>query len=270
MRTRTATITIGEVTKASGGKPMNCRRSRSFPICLLVLILMASASGCAKSVQTYPSMRDDDAARIILDRLTMIRTLSARCEVTLTKVQGESVRLDGALAAAAPDRLRLRAWKFDQAVFDLTLTPDGMWLFMGDDASETSGRKPMVISTSQISQAWMMVCGGFFEKNPSSVKMKASNSPITFYLRDQEYTIHCQVDRHTLTPTVYSVSDSGGMSLYSVELAGYRMINDIAWPMRIDFYSGDGVLSLRLDDVELNGENAEGAFVPPARAVKQP
>jgi outer membrane lipoprotein-sorting protein len=270
MRSRTATIAIGEVAKTFGGQLMNRHRSRIFPNFLLALILMASACGCATPVQTYPAMRDDDAARIISERLATIRTLSARCEVTLTNSKGDSVRLDGALAATSPNRLRLRAWKFDQAVFDLTLTLDGLWLFMGDDTSGAIRDKPNAISASQISQAWLMVCGGFFERNPSSIPMKARVRPILFYLKDESRTVRCQVDRRTLTPTKYSLSDSGGSNLYSVDLSDYRMINGIAWPMRIEFHSEDGVLSLRLDGVELNGEIAEGAFVPPSRAVKQP
>lgn len=250
---------------------MNCRRPRFIPNCLPALMVMASACGCASSVPIYPSVRDDDAARIISERLATIRTLSARCEVTLTNSHGDSVRLDGALAAASPDRLRLRAWKFNQAVFDLTLTPDGLWLFMGDDASGATGHKPIVLSGAQISRAWLILTGGFFAGNPSSVPVvDGRDGVLAFSSTTDGIPTRCLVERRTLTPIVYSLSDSGGMSLYSVDLSDYRMINGIAWPMRIDFRGGDGVLSLRLDGVELNNEIAEGAFVPPTRAVKQP
>jgi hypothetical protein len=271
VRSQPAAITIGEVAKASGGDPMNCRQSRNFPKWLLVLILLASAGGCAGSVPTYPRMRDEDAARIISDRLASVRTISARCEVTLTNSQGDSVHLDGALAAASPDRLRLRAWKFDRAVFDLTLTPEGLWLFMGDDASGTAGQQPIVISAAQISQAWTMLNGGFFAGKPSSTPV-AEDRPavIAFRSNTDGTTVHCRVDRRTLTPTLYSISDSSGVDFYSVNLSAYQMINGIAWPMRIDFHGGEGELSLRLDDLEFNSEIAEGAFVPPVRAVKQP
>jgi outer membrane lipoprotein-sorting protein len=249
---------------------MMCRPLCSLPKCLPAFVLVAVALGCASPVPTYPAMSDDDAARIISNRLAMIHTISAQCEITLNNQQGATVRLDGALAAASPDRLRLRAWKFDQAVFDLTLTPEGLWLIMGDDATGTTSHEPIAISAPQISRAWLMICGGYFDRNPTSISMKASNSPIAFYLNDEGCIIRCHVDRSTLTPTSYSLSDSEGKNLLTVNLSNYRMIDDIAWPMCIDFRSGDGDLSLRMDDVELNDGMAEGAFVPPSRAVKQP
>ena len=95
---------------------MSASRGRFIPNYLSVLVLMLSAWGCASPLPTYPRMRDDDAARIIGDRLATIHMFSARCEITMTNSQGDSVRLDGALVAASPDRLRMRAWKFGRAV----------------------------------------------------------------------------------------------------------------------------------------------------------
>ena len=49
--------------------------------------------------------------------------------LTLTRPDGQSVRLDAALVMSLPDHsVRLRAWKFNQAVFDLTLNPQGLWI----------------------------------------------------------------------------------------------------------------------------------------------
>ena len=50
----------------------------------------------------------------------------------LSKPGEAPVRLDAALAAQRPDHLRLRAWKFNRVVLDITRTPAGVWVLGSD------------------------------------------------------------------------------------------------------------------------------------------
>src|SRR5689334_17393237 len=101
---------------------------RAWPILLLI------AGGCAKeSVPVYPVMDPAQSLTLMAERAQRIHTLSAEGSITLTKASGSSVQLDGALAMRPPGEARLRAWKMNQAVFDLTLNHEGAFIILPDD-----------------------------------------------------------------------------------------------------------------------------------------
>lgn len=231
--------------------------------------------GCARPLKRYPLMSDEEATQTIAARLASVHTLSAACEITLFDAQQNAVRLDGALAASLPERLRLRAWKFNQAVFDLTLKPEGLWIFWAEkDADrERDGDQfdPRQFSASQIGDAWKIFTGGFFADHPSPV-IDAPEIRFRSYITtlSDGTRITCVVDRSTLTPTQYEFVTSDGALQYALRVSRYQTMNDIVWPTILEFQSPTGRLSLRLKDIEINGELPESAFAPPPRAVRQP
>ncbi|MFA6047029.1 MAG: hypothetical protein WC718_18760, partial [Phycisphaerales bacterium] len=99
------------------------------------LLMMGMLGGCASSLPVYPPMSDADALAKIADRQAMVKSLSAECDLDLTDAQGQRISLDGVLVAEPPGRLRLRAWKFGQAVFDLTLVDGKGWVMTPDDGA---------------------------------------------------------------------------------------------------------------------------------------
>ena len=112
---------------------------------------MFGLAGCAarrpveSNLPTYGRLDPAAALRMLAERSASVRSVSAQAGLTLTRADGQSVNLDGAVVMAPPGRVRLRAWKFNQAIFDLTLTPDGLWVLTPDDParranSTTNGR----------------------------------------------------------------------------------------------------------------------------------
>jgi hypothetical protein len=241
----------------------------------LFLALTALASGCASrrkvesTLPTYDHVDEATALRILDERARAVRTVSARSDLTLTRADGQTVRLDGAVVMAPPDRLRLRAWKFNQAVFDLTLTPDGLWVVTPDDPSRRQKVLPASLSAAQLGREWALLSGSFFGDPGLKVRIANDGVVVTKPLDDGRAVV-CEVDRRTLTPRRYRLLDPAGRTRFTLGLSGYGMFDGIPWPTRLNALSEDGRIAVGLKDVELNGELAPNAFRPPRRAEKQP
>src|SRR5438105_2819264 len=104
------------------------------PSSILVFFTFLIA-GCAtpERIPKYPPMPPDQALKLLADRAHVIHAVTAQGTITLTRAKGDTVRLDAAVVLDPPTRARLRAWKFGHAVFDMTLTPEGLWLVAPDD-----------------------------------------------------------------------------------------------------------------------------------------
>ena len=79
---------------------------------------------------------------VLEQRSQAIHTVSAQGLVTLTRDNGDTVRMEAVMVLQRPDFARLRAWVFGQAVFDMTLTPDGLWVVAPKDEGNTGGERP--------------------------------------------------------------------------------------------------------------------------------
>jgi hypothetical protein len=195
--------------------------------------------------------------------------MSAQCTLTLTRSNGESIRLDGAIVMRPPDSVRLRAWKLSQAVFDLTLTPEGLWIEAPRDRAGREKVLPGSLSAAQMARAWMVMSGEFFCDPGARVEDRGGPSVCVERLM-QGQRIVCAVERATLTPRRYSVIDRDGVERFALNLEGYEMIGGIPWPVRWSARSEKGKIGIELKEVELNGELAPNAFVPPRRAERIP
>src|SRR4029450_11222658 len=76
-----------------------------------------------------------EALDILARRADDVRTMTAQGLITLVRPDGESVRFDLVMVRDADKGVRMRAWKLGRAVFDLTMTRDGVWLLTLDDPS---------------------------------------------------------------------------------------------------------------------------------------
>jgi outer membrane lipoprotein-sorting protein len=228
-------------------------------------------AGCAtpkpSALPTYRGLDDAAALRVLAERAASVKTLSAQCALTLTRPDGQSVQLDAAIAMAPPDRLRLRAWKFGQAVFDLTLTPEGLWVMAPEDPDRREKVLPATLSAAQFGREWAMLNGGFFLQNDLTTAGDTKWLNVRRSVEDGR-TILCRVDRETLTPRQYEMRDPQGTLRLRLALGNYRLVNETPWPMRLNARSGDGRIDIRLKDVELNQELPPNAFKPPRRAEK--
>ena len=242
---------------------------------ILLIILTALAAGCASSassgVAKLPTVQwktTDDALRILRERAGAIRTATATGTITFTRPNGESVRLDLAMVSAPPDRLRLRAWKLGRAVFDLTLTPDGLWLFTPEDPSMRNKVRGAGLDAGRIARQWSMLSGALFERDDLVVSGHARELEVA--APRAQPPLVCYVDRRTLVPTRYQLRDPDRTVRFFLDLSDYREIVGISYPHRLDAKSDSGQIAIHFEDVELNQDLAPAAFVPPKRAEKLP
>jgi outer membrane lipoprotein-sorting protein len=234
-----------------------------------MLLLFTLAGGCAPREHVPPYHWTDDATalRDLAARARAVHTASAQCQITLTRPDGQSVRLDGALVMQPPDRVRLRAWKLGQAVFDLTIVPQGVWMVLPEDPQSKQRIVPAGASAAEMARAWALFSGGFFAGSDALVTY--SGGPRFHVVRWIEgKKVDCEVERATLTPRRYVMSDSSGLKRFTLELQNSQMIGNIAWPTNLIARSENGTISLQLHDVELNAELPSAAFIPPRRAEK--
>ena len=132
-----------------------------FPI-FLFLFMAGCSTAPPEHLPTYTWVDGPTAVRTLCERSGAVKTVSAECVLTLTRSNGESVRLDGAIAMQLPATVRLRAWKFGQAVFDLTLKPDGLWVQSSRNSSPNDPMLPAGLSAAKMAHAWSILSGEFF------------------------------------------------------------------------------------------------------------
>ena len=236
-----------------------------------LLIVATLIAGCAKRsvLPTYPARLDEASLlRVLAERADAVKTISAQGTIRFTKPDGESVRLDVALASQPPEWIRLRAWKFSQAVFDLTITPDGAWLVAPRDDGKrrgdilAAGRR-----SEEFAKAWSLFT--MFDDADLQAEVRGSEL-IVRRSRPDEPMIVCRVARHTLTPRRYELMDDDGEVRFSLDLSRYEMFKGIPWPQRAIATSPAGEVLLELREIELNGELPPQAFTPPPRAERLP
>ncbi len=177
------------------------------------------------------------------------------------------MRLDGAIVMQPPDRVRLRAWKLGQAVFDLTLTPDGLWVAMPPDEQNRKRIFPASLDAGKMARTWALLSGEFFiGDEPRVVDNGGSRFRIERIIEGQRIT--CDVDRATLTPRQYMLIDPAGKQRLELREDHYRQIDGIPWPTHLTARSESGVVIVDMTDIELNSELPPAAFVPPRRAER--
>lgn len=232
--------------------------------------------GCQTSqLPTYPALNEAAALDILARRAAAIHTLTAQCELTLVSADRQTVELEGVLVMSPPDRLRLRVWKLDQIVFDLTLLPDGLWIETSPEAQRHGPVMPAAMSAAQLAHFLIWFEGGFFAE-PGLKTLPTETATLKFG-RDlgDGTSILCEVDRDTVTARKFSLIDATGRVRFCLALSDYRDISGIIWPTRLRALTvnpGDGgsKIDIVLSDVEFNQELAPQAFVPPAGAEKRP
>jgi len=219
-----------------------------------------AAGGCASPLPTYPMSDPADGLRVIADRLAGVQTIQAGATVEFEEAGGRGVRLDGVLVARPPDQLRLRAWKFNRAVFDATLSGGDVWLL----PVETDGRQDHAFdaggAAAGLRRAGMLMSPAFF-RGAGVDGGRIDGDELT-----------CVIDRPTLTPRRFEQAGAGpgATAGLTIELSGYRLVGDVPWPMTWTISHPQGRIVIRTEDVSLNATIVPGAFTPPSRAVRNP
>jgi len=239
------------------------------PLAIVALFVLV---GCVQrdNIRTYPYMSVADSLRVMQERSAKIKDISGEGAITLTDSRGQSVRLDSAFAFAPPDRARVRAWKFGQAVFDLTVTPEGVWMVSPEDSGRREQIRSAGVSAAKLARTWSVLSGGFFDQPGLTTQMSDGRMLVRREASRGEPAVVCEVDRRTLTPRKYSVLDDGGATRFSLTMDRYQEFGDVVWPMRMVAVSDGGTVEVELREAEVNPELPAAAFTPPRRAEKLP
>lgn len=237
-----------------------------FATCVVGVLLI----GCARRepLPQWPAMEPKAAIAQMAQQQEKVRTLTGTGAVTLTRGNGQSVRLDSAVVAEFPERVRLRAWKLGQAVFDLTLTPEGVWMLVADK-SRRAEILPAGGNAAKFLGGWAMLHQDFYNED----LLVVGETPEMLTLRKplpEGGAIEAEIDRATLTVRRHRVLDDAGNERFVLEYERYRLVSGIPWATRLLAGGEQGRIQVDLDEVQLNGEMTTNAFVPPRRAEKLP
>lgn len=241
----------------------------------LVLVLACTLAGCAAPLATYPPMSGDASLRTIADRADSVHTARAALSIKLTRADGQSIRLDGAMVAALPDRFRVQAWKFGAPVLDLTSIRGDLWSIPINRPGATSEDDALSTVTAEQFARALALFGGDLWRH--AIADDHASSPGTLVARlgvsaaDTRDGPLCEIDRPTLTPRRLILSPPGGPSPRTLDLTRYRLIdNAIPWATALRFSGPGGSAEVAFEDVELNQPIPDAAFTPPPRARKRP
>ena len=241
----------------------------------LIGALLASLSGCApqparpQMLATYRWTNATDALGIMRQRAQSVRTVSAQCLITLTRRNGESVRLDGALVMAPHEgNVRLRAWKLNQPVIDLTLNRDGLWIEAPREDSRRQQMLPANLNAAQAARAILLFGGGLLQGPDMQVIDRGGPQ---FQIRKRLETgqlVRATVDRATLVVRKYELLDPSGAARFTMVLSHYDKFSGVSWPTQFVATSPSGKVEIDLRQAEINTSIPQRAFVPPPRAEK--
>jgi outer membrane lipoprotein-sorting protein len=241
---------------------------------LMVLgLLLFVAGGCAQhakeDIPTYPLTDAASTVKLVAEHAKQVHSLTGEGLITLKRPDGESVRLDAAMAMQPPERARIRAWKFGRGVFDLTVTPQGVWAVIPEDPKRKEQITSAGVSAAKLAKTWSVLSGGFFDGPGLSSEIRGSKLLVR-RVTPGEAVVVCEVDRQTLTPRKYSMLDDKGVTRFTLSLEQYRQFGPVVWPTKLAAISESGTVEIELRDVEINPELEAAAFVPPRRAEKLP
>ena len=230
---------------------------RSRLIALLLLL------GCtpAEQIPTYPKLSTSQVLTIIADRWRNLESGTGRGELTLES-NGRSLTMDVVYVWKKPGMVRLRGWKFNQAVFDLTVLTDGVWIY-----SPRGGDFPSGVNSAQIARAVTYLIGGLGENIGDPTWRTVQTGNMVRLTRTEADGTGLQTNVDSLTATVRScvITDTHGKEQFRLRMSRYAAWGSTIWPQRLEASSSMGRILLETQSFQPNVA-APGAFKPPSRA----
>lgn len=225
----------------------------------LMLGTLLAVVGCGPRLPVYPLTDDATSLATITRRDANIRSFSAPCVLILSEPGSFPVRLDGVLAARAPGFLRVRAFRAGATVMDLTVRPEGVWLWSERPEAvqaEPAGPAPVPGRWLPLWPTWPQ---GQTRGDDRTLTVSA---PV---VGGEGLAAEWTIDRPTLTVRALTVRH-GDATVYRAELSGYARLGEAVWPRRIAFVAEGRRFEVRLGAIELNPELPDAAFRPSPRA----
>lgn len=257
---------------------------------VLLICLVGCRSTPKENAPTFPILSIEESRQVLAKRARHTHNLMAEGTVTLVNADGKDVRLDAAVVLELPERARIRAYKLGQAVFDLTMTREFVYLY-APRADGKSDIEKAGSNAGEMARWWLRQMKTFFDRPDLSWDEGASKLTATGTDREGR-TITAVIDRKTLTVREFLIPDTKGV-VFTMKLSGYQVFNntlgfeqdwpkygqvtpdaipprEIAWPTHIEAISKSGTIIIDLHDVELNTQLPKEAFEPPQRATRLP
>ncbi len=263
------------------------RRAHAQPTLAALTLAATLLTGCASApLPTYPPMNADASLETMRQRFAAVQSIAGRGELILDDPNHGEVRLETAFVMRPPNHARVRAWKLGHAVFDLTSSPDGVWLYTPDEqppepapiAADPNAppRAHLTESLARTSEAlpdWMAVLwgqvGSISETNTRDSSGSTADTLVFTRQLTGANTLRATVKRATLTTQRAEVVDPAGAVLFSLNLSEYRDLQGTLWPCTITATSPAGTLTITTDSISVNTA-LDAAFAPPPRARKLP
>lgn len=241
------------------------------PVACAILsgVVCLTLGACSAPLPTYPQMEPAESLRLIAQRLADVKSIQSGASVNFEDVAGVGVHLDAALVAEPPDRLRMRAWKLDRAVFDATLVDGEFWMLPREKEEGGEARNDSAQAAQGVRRAFSLLAPAFYESARVDERATTARQLVVLGKADG-YTIRCEIDRETLTPRRFERPQSGNGDVFSIDLEEYTLIDSIPWSGVWTISHAGGRVVIRMSDVVLNAPVTPEAFVPPRRAVRNP
>ncbi len=251
---------------------------KPWPVLLLIAALLP---GCTTPAPPLPTVEWDtleDARQILIDRQAAIESVQAQLKLKLTSPppENETNTLDAALVIQGDDHFRLRAWKLNQTIFDLTATPDGTFIVANEEMKKRAPNAEQDLG-QLADQLGAMLRGPDYAKasfggGVRSEVYGAITEPITHPSGFHELFVewgeaYTQIESETLVPHCFAVRADSGQSQIVIK-PSYQKFGQLYWYRQVTATGDFGNVEMTFRDVELNGELNPRAFKPPRRAVR--
>ncbi|MEM9914806.1 MAG: hypothetical protein AAF911_07590 [Planctomycetota bacterium] len=241
---------------------------------VILLLLACVLPGCVTTAPPLPTVEWDtleDARQILIDRQNAIESVQAQLKLKITTPppESETNTLDAALVMQGDDRFRLRAWKLNQTIFDLTATPDGTFIVANEEMKK---RAPE--AEHDLAELADQLNGLLRGPNFSDAQLFRIEPAERFPLDFRDYGLYAEwerssarIDANTLAPYEFYLSSAQTNQAVVLNPEYSEYTNGI-WYRTVTATGDFGTVEMTFRDVELNGELNPRAFRPPRRAVR--
>jgi hypothetical protein len=211
------------------------------------------------------------ALRTINARDSAIECVIASGRLVLTDQAGDSVQLDCVLIGRNRDYVRLHASKFGRTIHDVTLTPDGLWVYQAKSQADTTNESVSCWRAGLLSDLWSLLMNPYRYhgwRPVESSDLGRHEFAVERAMGSEGSKCSAIIDKRTLATKRFQLHDKGGRLRESVTLSAYRSLGPVIWPMQIDAAGEHGRVRILFDRVDINQELMPTAFTPSSKAKR--
>jgi len=209
------------------------------------------------------------AAALLSARRDAVQTVQTQATLRFTPAGKKPQTLDAQLVYAAPDRARLRAGKLNHNVFDLTVTPEGVWTAVSPRVTDRApDAEAGLVRLAEVLP--FLLSGPDYADADVAATQKKDRLNLIW-----KHGLGVELDAATLTPLRFALTDPQRPDRAPVVIKPVYTVYDAAgrgvpWLHSAAASGGFGRVELTFYDVVLNDDLNPRAFRPPRRATAHP